>query len=108
MDYLIITDHKHEYEEIMTGIDYGSFSYDYEKNSKRTIAFTMYRTEQSELPYALTVNESEITYHDQTFIIKTVDETQSGNVISKAVVAYHVMFSVKDWVIDKKNEGTKT
>lgn len=108
MDYLVITDHKKEYEEIMTGIDYGSFAYDYEKNSKRTISFTMYKTEQSELAYALAVNESEITYHGQTYIIKTVDETQSGNVFSKAIVAYHVMFSVQDWVIDKKNEGTKT
>ena len=108
MDYLIISDYKNEFEEIMTGIDYGSFSYEYEKNSKRTITFTMYNTNKSNVSYALAINEAKISYHDQIYIIKTVDETQSGNLLSKVITAYHVMFSIQDFVAEKKYEGTKT
>lgn len=47
MDYVIIQSMDKEVEEILTDIDYGSFSYDYEKNTSRAISFTVNKTKQN-------------------------------------------------------------
>ncbi len=72
MDYVIIQSMDKEVEEILTDIDYGSFSYDYEKNTSRAISFTVNKTKQNAAIFDLVGNEAILTYQGQQFVIKNV------------------------------------
>ncbi len=69
MDYVIIQSMDKEVEEILTDIDYGSFSYDYEKNTSRAISFTVIETKQNAAIFDLVGNEAILTYQGQQFVI---------------------------------------
>lgn len=66
MDYVIIQSMDKEVEEILTDIDYGSFSYDYEKNTSRAISFTVNKTKQNAAIFDLVGNEAILTYQELT------------------------------------------
>ena len=48
---LLIRDRWAEYEEILTDVDYGGFSYDYELNANRQLTFRVFKTPYNEFAY---------------------------------------------------------
>ncbi|MBC1547105.1 hypothetical protein HCJ27_08275 [Listeria sp. FSL L7-1435] len=107
MDYLIIQSMDKEVEEILTDIDYGSFSYDYEKNTSRSISFTVNKTKQNANTFDLVGNEAILTYQGQQFVIKKCAPKAIGNTISKQVTAQHISYTVQDHVQYNVKAGLK-
>lgn len=107
MDQLIVRSTSGEYEEIVTGIDYSSFAYNYEQNSTREVTFTVYKIPGNEFVYSLISNEASILYHGQEYVIKTSTEIQSGFLYSKQVTAHHVYLSFQDHAIETAKDDKK-
>lgn len=107
MDYLIIQSMDREVEEILTDIDYGSFSYDYEKNTSRSISFTVNKTKQNADVFNLVGNEAILTYQGQQFVIKKCTPKAVGKTISKQITAQHISYTVQDHVQYNVKTGRK-
>ncbi|EAD8850581.1 hypothetical protein CCU51_09655 [Listeria monocytogenes] len=107
MDYVIIQSMDKEVEEILTDIDYGSFSYDYEKNTSRAISFTVNKTKQNAAIFDLVGNEAILTYQGQQFVIKKCTPKSIGGTISKQITAQHICYTVQDHVQYNVKSGRK-
>jgi len=107
MEQLIVRSTSGEYEEIITGIAYSSFAYNYEQNSTREVTFTVYKIPGNEFVYSLISNEASIIYHGQEYVIKTSTEIQAGFLYSKQVTAHHVYLSFQDHAIETAKDDKK-
>ncbi|MBC1491389.1 hypothetical protein HCI99_06080 [Listeria booriae] len=108
MELLVVGDMANIQEEILMDIDYESFYYDYEINTKREIHFTAYRTTHNEASFDLLQEENYIIYRGQQYIIKECEHNVYGQTYLKEITAVHVYLTCQDHVIYDVNEGVKT
>lgn len=108
MDYLLVRDKNNRFEEVLIDIDYSSFKYEYEKNTTRTISFTVIRTPFNAFSFDILVNEAIVTFQGQEYIVKLPPPKVIGNVYTKDIQAYHISYGVQDYVNYNKNEGEKS
>ena len=93
---LLIRDRWAEYEEILTDVDYGGFSYDYELNATRQLTFRVFKTPYNEFAYSLLINEAVVIYQGQEFVIKKCLPNITGQSETKDITAIHVSLCVTD------------
>ncbi|WP_338672211.1 phage tail protein [Listeria seeligeri] len=107
MDYLIIQSMDKQVEEVLTDVDYGSFSYDYEKNTTRAISFSLNKTKQNASVFDLLGNEAVIIYQEQQFVVKKCTPKAIGMTLSKQITAQHICYTVQDHVQYNVKPGRK-
>lgn len=73
MDNLIITNSANSFSELLIDYDLGSFKYEVEKNSSRSLALTVFKTSFAPDIYDLIQNESILIFRGQQYVIKTTD-----------------------------------
>ncbi|GKU81195.1 phage tail protein [Niallia sp. NCCP-28] len=93
---LLVRDKTDAYEEILIDIDYGGFSYDYEKNTSRQLSFTAYETIYNKFSFDLLTGDAVIVYQGQEFVIKQCTPKVVGKRQTKDITAVHVSFTVQD------------
>lgn len=91
-------------EEYLDGLDLDSFVYEWQKNQMRQISFTIYRTVFSAEIFDLLQNEIHLLYDGQEYVIKQCTPKSGGKIITKDIVASHVMYECqkKVWQYDTK------
>ncbi|MBC1251332.1 phage tail protein [Listeria welshimeri] len=107
MDYLIVKSMDNGLEEILIDIDYDSFSYDYEKNTSRSISFGVRKTKNNEVSFNILGNEAIITYRGQQFVVKKCVPKVVGAEFSKQVTAQHICYTIQDHVQYEVKTGEK-
>ncbi len=98
---IIVTDLKNTMSELLLDFYYESFSYEYERNSSRTVSFTAYMTSHNKDVYNMLQNESFIEYEGQTYVIKNTNPKMTGNVHTNEVTAHHIMYEFQNHYISK-------
>uniref|UniRef100_UPI003D816DBE phage tail protein n=1 Tax=Brochothrix campestris TaxID=2757 RepID=UPI003D816DBE len=100
MSYLIVSDIERKFEEILIDIDYDTFSYEYDKNTSRSISFDVIRTPYNAFSFDLVGNESLIVYNGQHYIVKTSTVSMvSTGVLVKSVTAQHIMYEFQNHTV---------
>ncbi|WP_318766581.1 prophage endopeptidase tail family protein [Lactiplantibacillus carotarum] len=107
-DQLIIQNAAGDIEEILNGIDYASFGYNYQQNQSRDLSFTVYKIPGNEFAYQLVTNEATVLYHGQQFVIKDCTQIQGGYLYNKQVTAHHISLQFQDWVVPTDSESDKS
>ena len=79
MDNLIITNSDNTFSELLIDYDLGSFKYEKETNSNRSISFTAFKTSYNYDIYNLLQNEAIILWRGQKYIIKTTSPKSKTN-----------------------------
>jgi len=95
-EILLVRDKTDTCEEILIDIDYGSFSYDYEKNTSRQLSFTVYETVYNQFSFSLLTGDATIIYEGQEFVIKQCVPRVVGKMQTKEITAVHVSFTIRD------------
>ncbi|WP_099224118.1 phage tail protein [Listeria costaricensis] len=108
MDYLIVRSIDGAFEEILTSVNYDSFSYSYERNTSRTISFSIRRTEQNAFSFELLENEATVIYQGQQFVVKKCTPKVVGAVFSKEITAHHISYTIQDHMQYAVQDGEKT
>lgn len=109
MDYLIVRDIDNNYEEILIDIDYASFSYEYEKNTSRSINFDVIRTPFNDFSFNLLNNESLVLFEDEQYVVKTCDINMSSTGIEiKSITAHHIMYEFQNHAVYDVINGNKS
>ena len=98
---IIVTDLKNTMSELLLDFYYESFSYEYERNSSRTVSFTAYMTSHNKDVYNMLQNESFVEYEGQTYVIKNTNPTINGNIHTNEVTAHHIMYEFQNHYISK-------
>ncbi|MBC1886601.1 phage tail protein [Listeria seeligeri] len=98
MDYLIVRSMDGNVEEILIDIDYESFSYDYEKNTSRSISFNVVKSKNNEASFDVIGNEAIIIYNGQQFVVKKCIPKVIGVEYTKQVTAQHICYTIQDHV----------
>ena len=98
---IIVTDLKNTMSELLLDFYYESFSYEYERNSSRTVSFTAYMTSHNKDVYNMLQNESFIEYEGQTYVIKNTNPKMTGNIHTNEVTAHHIMYEFQNHYISK-------
>ena len=98
---LIVTDISNKMSELLLDIDYGTFKYEYERNSSRSISFTAYMSNRNVDVYNMLQNESFIEYNGQQYVIKDTDPKMVGNIHLNNITAHHIMFEFQNHFIGK-------
>lgn len=98
---IIVTDLKNTMSELLLDFYYESFSYEYERNSSRTVSFTAYMTSHNKDVYNMLQNESFIDYEGQRYVIKNTNPKMTGNIHTNDVTAHHIMYEFQNHYISK-------
>lgn len=91
--------------EVLTDIDFGSFKYEYEQNSTRTISFSIVKTTRNADIFDNIQNEGIIRYKGQQYVIKELSLSFNNVSIMKDISAHHIMFEFQNHYIDKDLEN---
>ncbi|OOV78912.1 prophage endopeptidase tail family protein [Mammaliicoccus fleurettii] len=105
MDNIIITNSANTFSELLIDYDLGSFKYEVEKNSSRSISLTAFKTSFAPDIYDLIQNESILLFRGQQFVIKTIDPKSNNVTLTNDIVAHHIMFEFQNHYIDKDLES---
>ncbi|MBC1272692.1 prophage endopeptidase tail family protein [Listeria booriae] len=95
-----------EYEEKL--IDIFDFQESWAKNELWQISFKILQTDLNAFEFELIENEKIIEYDGQDYSIKVETIHDNEAVIGKEVSATHIMYNVRNHVINDVNEGAKT
>lgn len=112
MKDLAIKNRAGNYGEVFVDYDFGTFSYEYERNGTRSIKFTAYKTSRSSDIFDNIVNESIVEYEGQDYVVKSTSLKYDGVYVTNEVEAMHISQELQDHYVEKlgKNErpdGTK-
>lgn len=102
---IVLKNRAGNYGEILTGVDLGSFKYDYEKNGDRSVSFTAYKTNRNADIFDMLVNENIIQWEGQDYIIKSTTLDYNDRTLSCEIVAKHIFMEFQNYYIDKDIEG---
>ena len=105
MDNLIITNSDNTFSELLIDYDLGSFKYEKETNSNRSISFTAFKTSYNYDIYNLLQNEAIILWRGQKYIIKTTSPKSNNIMITNEITAHHIMFEFQNHYISKDLES---
>lgn len=97
------------YAEVFVDYDFGSFSYEYERNGTRSIKLTAYKTSRSADIFDRIVNEAIFEYDNQDYVIKSTSLKYDGTYITNEIEAVHISQELQDHYVQKldKNERPK-
>lgn len=105
MSNLIIANHDRTKEELLIDFDLGSFKYEYEKNSGRSISLTAFKTNVNADIYDMLQNEAILIWRGQQYIIKTTNPKSNNIILTNQITAFHIMFEFQNHFIDKDLES---
>ena len=105
MDVLVLKNRKGTYAEIVTGIDFGSFKYEYEENNERSINFTIIKDSQNSDIFESMLNEMLLEWKGQTYSIKSTSLKYDGGVVTNEIVAKHIFMEFQNHYIQKDLEN---
>ncbi|UBV35732.1 phage tail protein [Staphylococcus xylosus] len=105
MDSLILMNKKQQFGEILTDLDYESFKYEYEKNSDRSISFTIFKSSENADIFDTITNEMMLLWKDQYYVIKSTKPIYDGIILRNEIEAKHIFMDFQHHYIDKDLEN---
>ena len=110
MDSLVLMDRNKQFGEILTDLDYSSFKYEYEKNSDRSISFSIFKSSENQDIFETITNEMILKWKGQDYVIKRTKPVYDGLVLRNEVEAKHIFMDFQHHYIDKdlNNEELNT
>lgn len=105
MDSLILMNKTQQFGEILTDLDYESFKYEYEKNSDRSISFTIFKSSENADIFDTITNEMMLLWKDQYYVIKSTKPIYDGVILRNEIEAKHIFMDFQHHYIDKDLEN---
>lgn len=96
---------KQQFGEILTDLDYESFKYEYEKNSDRSISFTIFKSSENADIFDTITNEMMLLWKDQYYVIKSTKPIYDGIILRNEIEAKHIFMDFQHHYIDKDLEN---
>lgn len=97
MDTVLVRDRAGQREEILTGLDYSSFTFDHELDTTWQISFTVYKLSDSLMAFSMLMNKALVQWHGQWFTCEQPIMDITDDVPTKQITATHVKFGVQWW-----------
>lgn len=105
MDSLILLNKTQQFGEILTDLDYESFKYEYEKNSDRSISFTIFKSSENADIFDTITNEMMLLWKDQYYVIKSTKPIYDGVILRNEIEAKHIFMDFQHHYVDKDLEN---
>jgi hypothetical protein len=83
-------------EEILVDFNADDFAEEWQKNSTWSVNFSVTKTKRNAYAFDMMQQESMICLDGQWFVIKQLEPTASGKVLSKSITANHIYFTCQD------------
>lgn len=107
MQNLVLINRNRTFAEIVNDFDFGSFKYEYEKNTDRSISLTAYKTTTNGDIFDSLINENYLMWKGQEYVIKSTELKYENSIITNDIVAKHISMEFQNHFIDKnQNEET--
>lgn len=101
MEPLILKNRNNTFGEVITGFDFSSFKYEYEKNNERSISFTVEKNTQNADIFNKIVNEMLLEWKGQLYPIKSTSIKFDGVKLVNEVIGKHIFMEFQNHYIQK-------
>ena len=105
MNSLILLNKTQQFGEILTDLDYESFKYEYEKNSDRSISFTIFKSSENTDIFDTITNEMMLLWKGQHYVIKSTKPIYDGVILRNEIEAKHIFMDFQHHYVDKDLEN---
>ncbi|MFQ3901793.1 hypothetical protein ABLV98_00835 [Staphylococcus sp. 50Mo3-1] len=105
MNSLILMNKTQQFGEILTDLDYESFKYEYEKNSDRSISFTIFKSSENADIFDIITNEMMLLWKGQYYVIKSTKPIYDGVILRNEIEAKHIFMDFQHHYVDKDLEN---
>ena len=105
MNSLILLNKTQQFGEILTDLDYESFKYEYEKNSDRSISFTIFKSSENTDIFDTITNEMMLLWKGQYYVIKSTKPIYDGVILRNEIEAKHIFMDFQHHYVDKDLEN---